>query len=226
MLSLHEKNVSKERKMYTEANEKTSRKASAQHGQLNNLPRKVTLMKISLDQTYRQLLEAASFAARAHQGQYRKDRVTPYVSHPFRVCLVVRDIFGCDDSRMLITALLHDAIEDTLTDYDDLEERYGPEIATWVAYLTKDKRLPEKERERVYLQRLIEAPWQVQVCKLADIFDNLMDIAHLPSDRQAHSRKRAELYFAQLRRLSAPEAKKPITLVQQLIEEMRVKVPS
>ena len=69
--------------------------------------------------TYRQLLEAASFAARAHQGQYRKDRVTPYVSHPFRVCLVVRDLFGFDDPRMLITALLHDVIEDTTTDYDD-----------------------------------------------------------------------------------------------------------
>src|SRR6516225_8950734 len=152
-------------------------------------------MKPSLDKTYRQLLEAASFAARAHQGQYRKDRVTPYVSHPFRVCLVVRDIFGCEDPRMLITALLHDAIEDTTTDYDDLEQRYGAEIATWVAYLTKDKRLPDQERERMYVNRLKEAPWQVQVCKLADIFDNLMDIAHLPSDRQEHTLKRAEQYL-------------------------------
>ena len=46
----------------------------------------------------------------------RKDRATPYVSHVFRVCLVVRDVFGFDDSRMLITALLHDTIEDTTTD--------------------------------------------------------------------------------------------------------------
>jgi (p)ppGpp synthase/HD superfamily hydrolase len=177
-------------------------------------------MKPSLDKTYRQLLEAASFAARAHQGQYRKDTVTPYVSHPFRVCLVLRDIFGCEDPRMLITALLHDVIEDTTTDYDDLEERYGAEIATWVAYLSKDKRLADQERERVYVDRLQEAPWQVQVCKLADIFDNLMDIAHLPSDRQAHTLKRAEQYFAKLRHLTAPEAKKSIALVQQLIEEL------
>src|ERR1700681_1625012 len=96
------------------------------------------------------LLEAVSFAARAHRGQERKDGRTPYASHPFRVCLVVRDVFGFDDPRMLITALLHDTIEDTTTDYDDLEERYGAEIATWVAYLTKDKRLPDEERERVY----------------------------------------------------------------------------
>ena len=166
---------------------------------------------------YRQLLEAASFAARAHHGQLRKDRVTPYVSHVFRVCLIVRDLFGFDDPRMLITALLHDAIEDTTTDFDDVEAKYGHEIATWVAYLSKDKRMPEKQRELAYLQRLQEAPWQVQVCKLADLFDNLMDITHLPADRQAHAVKRAEQYFAVLRHLSAPELKKPIALVEQLL---------
>ena len=55
----------------------------------------------SLAQTYRLLLEAASFAAKAHHGQTRKDKTTPYVSHVFRVCLVVRDLFGFDDPRML-----------------------------------------------------------------------------------------------------------------------------
>ena len=42
---------------------------------------------------FRQLLEAVSFAARAHHGQMRKDHATPYVSHSFRVCLIVRDLF-------------------------------------------------------------------------------------------------------------------------------------
>ncbi len=163
------------------------------------------------------LFEAVAFAARAHDGQLRKDRATPYVSHVFRVCLVVRDLFGFDDPRMLITALLHDTIEDTTTDFDDIEARYGAEIAGWVAYLTKDKRLPEAERERVYLDRIKEAPWQVQVCKLADIFDNLMDVQNLPADRRAHQLKRAEQYFVELRHLAAPEAQRPIALVEQLL---------
>jgi guanosine-3',5'-bis(diphosphate) 3'-pyrophosphohydrolase len=171
--------------------------------------------------TTHHLLEAASFAARAHQGQFRKDGVTPYVSHVFRVCLVVRDIFGFDDPRMLIAALLHDVIEDTTTDFDDVEEKYGTEIATWVSYLTKDKRLPENEREQAYIQRLQEAPWQVQVCKLADVFDNLMDAVHLPQDRQQRQLKRVDQYFSMLRQIDAPEAKKPIALVQQLFEEMK-----
>jgi guanosine-3',5'-bis(diphosphate) 3'-pyrophosphohydrolase len=170
---------------------------------------------------YRQLLEAASFAARAHEGQYRKDGATPYAAHPFRVCLVVRDIFGFDDPRMLIAALLHDTIEDTTTDFDDIEERYGPEIGGWVACLTKDKRLPDDERERAYIDGLKKAPWQVQVCKLADIFDNLMDAAHVPADRRAQTLKRAEQYFAELRQLTAPEAKGAIALVGALIQEIR-----
>jgi guanosine-3',5'-bis(diphosphate) 3'-pyrophosphohydrolase len=43
------------------------------------------------------LLEAASFAARAHRAQVRKDGETPYVAHVFRVCLIVRHVFGIDD---------------------------------------------------------------------------------------------------------------------------------
>ena len=40
---------------------------------------------------------AASFAARQHHGQFRKDGATPYVAHPVRVALTVRHLFGVDD---------------------------------------------------------------------------------------------------------------------------------
>ena len=73
--------------------------------------------------------EAAAFAARAHQHQKRKDNQTPYVSHVFRVCLVVRHTFGFDDPRMLAAALLHDTIEDTATDCDDILSRFGEDVA-------------------------------------------------------------------------------------------------
>jgi len=176
-----------------------------------------------MTKTFRDIQDAAAFAARAHDGQYRKDGATPYVSHVFRVCLVVRDLFGFDDPRMLIAAILHDTIEDTTTDFDDIEKRFGQEIATWVSYLTKDKRLADVDRERDYVDRLKQAPWQVQVCKLADIFDNLSDIGNLPGERRGHSLQRAEQYFAELRQLRAPEAKKPIELVEGLIADLRGK---
>src|SRR5216683_2353929 len=103
--------------------------------------------KATLEQTYRPLLEAIAFATRAHQGQLRKDGRTPYVSHVFRVCLILRQVFGIDDSQALTAAVLHDTVEDTTTDFDDLEEKFGADVARWVAALSKDKRLPEKERE-------------------------------------------------------------------------------
>src|SRR5439155_24241861 len=121
------------------------------------------------------LLEAVAFAARAHRHQLRKDGQTPYASHTFRVCLIVRHVFGVTDHAVLMAAALHDTVEDTTTDYDDLEERFGKEIAEWVAALSKDKRLPYRAREQSYEEGLAAAPWQVKVCKLADLFDNLLD---------------------------------------------------
>src|SRR5437660_12911865 len=98
------------------------------------------------DQSYRALLRAVAFAARAHRGQLRKDGRTPYVSHVFRACLTTRHVFGVDDPAVLTAAVLHDAVEDTTTDFDDLAEEFGPEVAGWVALLSKDKRLPEPRR--------------------------------------------------------------------------------
>src|SRR5713101_243885 len=132
---------------------------------------------------YRPLLEAISFAARAHQGQMRKDGRTPYASHVFRVCLIARQILGIDDVSVLTAAVLHDTVEDTTTDFDDLEKEFGKEIAGWVAALSKDKRLPEAEREKAYETQLAQAPWQVKICKLADIFDNLVDSVHMPVEK-------------------------------------------
>src|SRR6516164_2465453 len=95
------------------------------------------------DSPERRLLEAISFASRAHQGQLRKDGKTPYASHPCRVAMIVRHLFGIDNPAILTAAVLHDTIEDTTTDFDDLTEHFGAEVAGWVTQLTKDKRLVE-----------------------------------------------------------------------------------
>lgn len=118
---------------------------------------------------------AASFAARFHEGQVRKDGKTPYIAHPFRVAMTVRDIFGVDDRVAVAAALLHDVIEDTTADYDDLEREFGAEVARVVAALTKDMRMPEEEREKAYDCQLGAAPWQARLVKLADVYDNVSD---------------------------------------------------
>jgi (p)ppGpp synthase/HD superfamily hydrolase len=119
---------------------------------------------------------AAALAARAHRQQLRKDGATPYVSHPFRVAMTVRDLFGCADPVALAVALLHDTIEDTTVDYDDILVQFGAEVADCVAALTKNKALREDLREPEYDQRLAHADWRARLVKLADTFDNLSDL--------------------------------------------------
>jgi guanosine-3',5'-bis(diphosphate) 3'-pyrophosphohydrolase len=118
---------------------------------------------------------AVSFAARAHAGQLRKDKQTPYIAHPFRVALTVRHVFGVEDTTALAAALLHDTIEDTTTDYDDLLAMFGREIADTVAALTKDMRMQETPREQTYDRQLADASWQAKLVKLADVYDNFCD---------------------------------------------------
>jgi (p)ppGpp synthase/HD superfamily hydrolase len=153
--------------------------------------------------TFALLQEAVAFAARVHHGQLRKDRQTPYASHPFRVCLVVRHVFGVEDLAVLTAAVLHDTIEDTTTDFDDLHERFGEQVAGWVAALSKDKRLQDGPREEAYRTTLSAAPWQVKVCKLADLYDNLTDVAHLTEKGRVRTLQRAGLV---LRALCDPQA--------------------
>ena len=119
---------------------------------------------------------AISFAARAHVNQWRKDKVTPYHAHPFRVAMTVRELFGENDPVTLAAAVLHDTIEDTTTDYEDVFDNFGAEVAETVVALTKDMRLPEPQRERAYDEQLDNASWRAHLIKLADVFDNLCDL--------------------------------------------------
>src|SRR5207237_4712990 len=89
---------------------------------------------------------AVSFAARRHAGQLRKDGKTPYLAHPVRVALTVRHVFEVSDEAALLAALLHDLIEDTTTDYDELLEEFGKDLADIVAALSKEPRLPQAQR--------------------------------------------------------------------------------
>lgn len=172
------------------------------------------------------LLEAISFAARAHRHQLRKDKETPYAAHPFRVCLIVRHVFGIDDPRVLAAAVLHDTIEDTTTDYDDVIERFGPEVASWTAALTKDMRMPEIEREQDYLAHLTSAPWQVAACKLADIFDNMTDAKHLTIDGRAKQVLRSRLYLNAMRASVPAEVAVAFALAEAKVNEVAATLSS
>jgi len=148
-------------------------------------------------------LKAISFASRAHHGQLRKDKRTPYAAHVFRVAMIVRDIFGCDDEIVLCAAVLHDTIEDRDVDYDDIESRFGIEIADCVAAMSKNMILREPQREKDYDERLARASWRARLVKLADVFDNSIDFPKESMRKRALERCRRALV------LSEPDAGRP-----------------
>jgi len=133
--------------------------------------------------------EAVSFAARKHQHQLRKDGVTPYVAHPIRVMMVLRDVFGIDDEEVLAAAVLHDVIEDTPTDFDEVEENFGPEVARLVSAMSKDMRLRWDVREPAYREAMAQADWKVIAIKLGDVYDNLCDST---PELEKRARRKAE----------------------------------
>ncbi|MHC4142221.1 MAG: HD domain-containing protein [Planctomycetota bacterium] len=160
--------------------------------------------------------EAAAMAARVHKNQPRQDkRKTPYFSHPARVALTVAVKFGCTDDDILAAAFLHDVLEDTLVDYDDLLRKFNKEIADIVAALSKDPRLVEPEREKRYDEQLAKAGWKTKLIKLADVYDNLADSEDDEIREKMLDRAERALALAK----DHPELEKASALVRGLLEE-------
>ena len=168
------------------------------------------------------ILKAISFAARAHDGQIRKDEKTPYVSHAFRVSMILRHVFGVTDERVLAATVLHDTIEDTTTDFDDIDKEFGRDIAVWVGLLSKDKRKEEKEREEEYAAVLQGAPDAVKLIKLADVYDNIMDASTAKSsDYLNRALKRTAKYLQAIQSKKSEEISLALNCIKDLIKERR-----
>lgn len=163
--------------------------------------------------------EAASFASRAHRGQKRDDGGTPYFAHPTRVAMTVRDVFDCDDEVCLAAAFLHDVIEDTPADYDDILDRFGEDVARCVAALTKNMSLPEALRERAYDEGLAAADWRAKLVKLADTYDNFCDIKSNTKRDKALSRCRRAIDLARLAMSEHPAIGRAIAAIEELIAD-------
>lgn len=164
--------------------------------------------------------DAAAFASRRHRHQTRNDGKTPYASHLFRVAMTVRELFGCSDPVAITAALLHDTIEDTTTDYDDILGAFGVEVADLVAALTKNMALREDLREPEYDTRLAKADWRARLIKLADAYDNYCDSTERPRDgtpSKHHARCVRAVELAKGDALSHPETARAIEMMRTLI---------
>ena len=171
------------------------------------------------------LLRAISFAARAHKHQFRKDNQTPYVSHVFRVCMILRHVFNVKDEKILAATMLHDTIEDTKVDFDDIDKGFGRDIARWVGMLSKDKRLLEDEREIAYFEQLQKAPIEVKLIKLADIYDNILDSTKTSTkEHLSRTLAKSQEHLDSLENNGDARLNKALEIVEELIKDTSLKL--
>lgn len=127
------------------------------------------------------ILEAAAFAAEKHRMQRRKDaEASPYINHPLALAHILSGEGKVSDPVVLCAALLHDTLEDTETSLEELEARFGAEVAAAVAEVTNDERLPKAEQKRLQVANAASKSKTAKLVKLADKISNIRDIASTP----------------------------------------------
>lgn len=125
--------------------------------------------------------KALHFAADAHGDQKYPGKDYSYVVHLTLVAMeVTAAIAGAaakgsspDATLAVSCALLHDTLEDTGTEFDDLAKAFGTEVAEGVKALTKDKSVEKPRRMTDCLERIMARPKEVWMVKMADRITNL-----------------------------------------------------
>jgi (p)ppGpp synthetase, RelA/SpoT family len=144
------------------------------------------------------LVEAYLFAEERHHGQKRKSG-EPYITHPLAVAHILADLqMGVNT---VIAGLLHDVLEDTATQPEELEQRFGATVRQLVEGVTK---LHHSERKMEIfneaslrrmsiaksadnLRKLLVAvaeDLRVMVIKLADRLHNMQTLDSMPPEKQ------------------------------------------
>ncbi|MDE3206390.1 MAG: bifunctional (p)ppGpp synthetase/guanosine-3',5'-bis(diphosphate) 3'-pyrophosphohydrolase [Acidobacteriota bacterium] len=136
------------------------------------------------------IVRAYEMAAQAHQGQLRNSGEA-YISHPLAVATILAGL-GLDDVT-IISALLHDAVEDTALGLDEIESEFGADVAAIVDGVTKLDRVRFDSRQaqqaatmRKMLVAMAKDP-RVLLIKLADRLHNMQTIAAMPEWKQKRS---------------------------------------
>ena len=123
------------------------------------------------------LYEAIHTIMKAHQGQIRKLDGDPYAVHPIEVSLLVSK-WGAGE-EVVIAALLHDVVEDTLWTLEEVAAEFGPEIASLVAFCSEyDKSLSWSVRKQAMIEKVRKpGNMDAKLIILADKLCNLKSIA-------------------------------------------------
>lgn len=113
--------------------------------------------------------KARALAIKCHDGQFRKDGITPYIKHAEAVVNLLKEI-GIKDENIICAAWLHDVIEDSNISKEEIAKEMNNKVADTVQKLTRDI-----DRED-YKKRIQNASYEVQIIKLADMVHNCSEL--------------------------------------------------
>ncbi|MGR3805278.1 MAG: RelA/SpoT family protein [Marinibacterium profundimaris] len=144
------------------------------------------------------IAEAYGFGKAMHEGQFRHSG-EPYFTHPVAVAAILTEQ-RLDDAT-IITALLHDTIEDTKASYTEISKLFGEEIAMLVDGVTKLTNLQLSSRETKQAENFrklfmaMSKDLRVILVKLADRLHNMRTIKAMRADKQMQkARETMDIY--------------------------------
>jgi len=141
------------------------------------------------------VLKAIEYSAVKHEGQFRKDAAkTPYIIHPIGVAEILWNEAGVRDQDVIISALLHDTLEDTNATKEEIAALFGERVAAIVKELTNDPNLTGEENKLRQVEHALYMSKEAQMVKLADRIYNLRDLSTSPPP--SWSEEKIQAYYA------------------------------
>lgn len=133
-------------------------------------------------------------------GTQKRASGDPYFSHPVEVAGLMTELKL--DQQTIITALLHDTVEDTLATIDEIEKLFGPDVARLVDGVTKLSKIEvmtENERAAENLRKFLLAmseDLRVLLVKLADRLHNMRTLHYIKKEekRRRIARETMDIY--------------------------------
>ncbi|WP_443970423.1 RelA/SpoT family protein [Sphingobium sp. CR28] len=146
------------------------------------------------------LINRAYVFSVAKHGSQKRASGDPYFSHPIEVAGILTDLFL--DDKTIVTALLHDTLEDTVTTPEEIERLFGKDVLQLVDGVTKLSKIEaqsESERAAENLRKFLLAmstDIRVLLVKLADRLHNMRTLHFIknPEKRKRIARETMEIY--------------------------------
>jgi guanosine-3',5'-bis(diphosphate) 3'-pyrophosphohydrolase len=153
---------------------------------------------MDFSETTGQLLEAIRFSAEKHRNQRRKDRdQSPYINHPIEVTQLLWEVGGVRDIDVLLAAVLHDTVEDTDTLPEEIRDRFGEQVLSFVMEVTDDKNLPKARRKRLQIETAANKSYGAKLIKLADKSCNVRNLVTMPPKDWSLERRQEYLLWTE-----------------------------